>query len=295
MGIGKLFRRLGVLSLGCFLYGVFIEPYQYRVRRFRVPILPAGAAPIRVLHISDAHLLARNHSRLNFLRALAGLEPDLVVCTGDMISEPEAVDALDVALERLRQFPGVFVFGSSDYVKPKPINPLKYLFSPSARRKFEPDLPYEQLAQTLAPWHNLNNRQVELELRGTKLELRGTNDAHVDLDDYASLAGPPAAGATLIGVTHAPYQRVLDELTSDGARLILTGHTHGGQVCVPIYGALVTNCDLPSEQAKGLSRWETGEHTAYLHVSAGVGQSPAAPFRFSCPPEVTLLTLTPRR
>jgi predicted MPP superfamily phosphohydrolase len=105
------------------------------------------------------------------------------------------------------------------------------------------------------------------------------------------VAGPPDPTADLtIGVTHAPYRRVLDAMVADALPLILAGHTHGGQVCVPGFGALTTNCDLPWRQAKGVSRW--GE--AYLHVSAGLGTSPYAPVRFACPPEATLLTLVAR-
>ena len=91
-------------------------------------------------------------------------------------------------------------------------------------------------------------------------------------------------------MTHAPYRRILDPMSDDGYRLILAGHTHGGQLCVPGYGALVTNCDLPRQQASGLSRW--GE--SWLHVSAGLGTSPYARIRVACRPEATLLTLVPR-
>ncbi|MCL4722555.1 MAG: metallophosphoesterase, partial [Gammaproteobacteria bacterium] len=124
--------------------------------------------------------------------------------------------------------------------------------------------------------------------------LRGTGDAHLHRDDYWQVAGGPAEDADLaIGVTHAPYARVLDAMTADGLPLILAGHTHGGQVRVPGWGALTTNCDLPTAQAKGLSRYEFEGRTSWLHVSAGVGTSPFAPYRFACPPEVTLITLTP--
>ena len=110
-----------------------------------------------------------------------------------------------------------------------------------------------------------------------------------------------------IGVTHAPYQRVLDQMVTDGAQLILAGHTHGGQLCLPGYGALVSNCDLPPAQASGLSTWPASfkaihkgtapaseEGQAYLHVSAGLGTSPFTPVRTACRPEATLLTLTAR-
>jgi predicted MPP superfamily phosphohydrolase len=91
-----------------------------------------------------------------------------------------------------------------------------------------------------------------------------------------------------IGVTHTPQRRVLDAFAADGHRLLLAGHTHGGQVRMPAVGALVTNCDLDRARARGLSRYGP----AWLHVSAGLGTSPYAPIRFCCRPEASLLTLT---
>ena len=77
---------------------------------------------------------------------------------------------------------------------------------------------------------------------------------------------------------------------ADGSDLILAGHTHGGQLGIPGVGAIVTNCDLPRQQAKGLSDWRG----VPLHVSAGLGASPYSNVRFATPPEATLLTLRAR-
>ena len=120
----------------------------------------------------------------------------------------------------------------------------------------------------------------------------GVDDAHLGRDRYETIAGPPSPAANLsLGVTHAPYTRVLDRFAADGYQLVMAGHTHGGQLCLPFYGALVTNCDLDRSRAKGASNW--GSETA-LHVSAGIGASPFAPLRFCCRPEATLLTLVGR-
>ena len=117
----------------------------------------------------------------------------------------------------------------------------------------------------------------------------GVDDPHLDRDRYETIAGPANRAANLsLAVTHAPYTRVLDRFAADGYQLILAGHTHGGQLCLPFAGAVVTNCDLDRSRAKGASKW--GAETA-LHVSAGIGTSPFAPFRFCCRPEATLLTL----
>jgi predicted MPP superfamily phosphohydrolase len=93
-----------------------------------------------------------------------------------------------------------------------------------------------------------------------------------------------------IALAHAPEPRVLDAFAADGYDLLLAGHTHGGQVCVPFYGALATNCGIDRPRVKGLHQ----HRGSWLHVSAGLGTSPWAPVRFACLPEATLLTLVSR-
>lgn len=297
--IGRVAGALALAGAACLGYGVAIEPRDFQVRRVRVPVLPAGARSIRVLHISDLHLMRAQKAKRTFLSRLAALEPDLVVSTGDNVSEPAALDPLVSELGELLEVPGVFVFGSNDYTAPGPISPLGYLGRSTQRDGVHTErvpLQTQQLRAAFASsgWIDLNGHRASLEVRGLRLEFRGTDDAHLGLDDYSLVAGPPADGTDLaIGVTHAPYRRVLDAMTSDGVGLVLAGHTHGGQVCVPGWGALITNCDLPPAQAKGLSvHHGPGGHTSSLHVSAGLGSSPYAPYRFACPPEATVLTLT---
>jgi predicted MPP superfamily phosphohydrolase len=297
--IGKVAGRLALAGAACVAYGTLIEANAFQVRRVRVPVLPAGAPRIRVLHVSDIHLTTGKRARRRFVAALSGLEPDLVVNTGDNLSEAAALRPLLDDFGRLLDVPGVFVFGSNDYTAAKGTNPLAYLARSTGRHGTAPDrdeLPTEELRAGLSAggWKDLTGHRATIEVRGTRIEFRGTDDAHLHRDDYGLVAGPAAAGADLsIGVTHAPYRRVLDAMTADGVPLVFAGHTHGGQVCLPGWGALTTNCDLPPAQAKGLSRHRTPTGSSWLHVSAGLGSSPFAPYRFACPPEVTLLTLTP--
>ncbi len=141
---------------------------------------------------------------------------------------------------------------------------------------------------TAAGWVDLNNSTGRLVAAGWEIDARGVDDPHIKRDDYAAVTGPFAPDAMLrLGVTHAPYRRVLDPMAADGADLILAGHTHGGQICVPGFGALVTNCDVPRTQASGLSGW----HGSALNVSAGLGTNPFTPIRLACRPEATLLTV----
>jgi predicted MPP superfamily phosphohydrolase len=237
--------------------------------------------------------------KISWVNELAQLEPDLVVTTGDNISSQASVPPLIRAYGDLLDLPGVFVFGSNDYWKPQFKNPVNYLLPPQKRRhrQREPDLPFERMrtAFTTRGWTDLNNDRATLKVNGLRLDFGGTDDAHIGRDQYEEIAGPVDPDADLsIGVTHAPYQRVLNAFVDDGYPLVLAGHTHGGQLAVPVYGSLVTNCDLDTSRVKGLSTWGHDGRQAALHVSAGLGTSPYAPVRFACRPEATLLTLVPR-
>jgi uncharacterized protein len=277
-----------------FAYASLIERNLFTLRRFEVPVLQPDAEPLRILHLSDLHMMPDQQRKQEWVAALGGTDPDLVIVTGDNLSAPDSVPAVLRALDPLLSLPGAFVFGSNDYRGPVWRNPLLYLL-PEREYVQGADLPYDDLraACTDAGWADLNNARTILKAGGRSIELVGVDDPHVERDDYASVAGPIAPGADVhIGVTHTPASWVLDAMAADGFALLLAGHTHGGQVCVPGYGALTTNCDLPHSMAKGLHRWPGSE--AWLHVSAGVGTHPTAPYRFACRPEVTILTLIPR-
>ena len=281
------------------------------VRTHTLAVLPAGARPMRVLHLSDIHLLPRHRAKLAWLRGLADLEPDLVVNTGDTISAAASVPLVLDALGPLLDMPGVFVPGSNDYYAPKPANPLRYLRGPSRMEAGRAELPHGELfgAFRAAGWADLTNRGAVLELGSeggvpTRVAAAGTDDPHLGLDAWpgfpeeaaapSGAAARPDDGVLRLGVTHAPYRRVLDAMTADGADLLLAGHTHGGQVCLPCFGAIVTNCDLPRSQASGVSTWTAAGRTVPLEVSAGLGSAPSAPVRFACRPEAVVLDLVPR-
>lgn len=290
---------VSAVGAACVAYAAAIEVRWFTLRRVTVPVLPVGAAPLKVLHLSDLHLMPAQEKKIRWVNDLARLEPDLIVNTGDNISHPDSVLPLLRAYGALLDVPGVFVFGSNDYWKPHFKNPGKYLLPANKQRHkpHGPDLPYEEMRAsfTKAGWVDLNNARSSLKVNGLRLDFAGTDDPHIRRDRYDEVAGEvdPAADLSM-GVTHAPYQRVLNGFVGDGYPLVLAGHTHGGQLAVPIYGALVTNCDLDTSRVKGLSTWGYEGRQAALHVSAGLGTSPYAPVRFACRPEATLLTLVPR-
>ena len=301
-----LLRRL---SLAGSLAGTALTAYAlaearaYTLRRVTVPVLPPGSPDLRVLHLSDIHLTPGQKRKQEWLRRLAGLDPDLVVDTGDNIAHHAAVPALLDALGPLVDRPGVFVFGSNDYFSPTLRNPLRYVLPDDGTRHTKsPQLPWRDLREELAGhgWVELTNTRATLEVRGLRIAFAGVDDPHLGYDRLDEVAGPADPDADLrLGVAHAPYLRVLDRFVEDGYDAILAGHTHGGQVCVPGIGALTTNCDLEPDRARGLHRHPAASapgdpESAWLHVSAGLGTSPYARIRVACRPEATLLTLVAR-
>jgi predicted MPP superfamily phosphohydrolase len=285
---------LGVAAFGAAGLGYSLwEAKQFRLRRVDLRVLPPGERPVRVLHLSDLHLTPGQRDKQEWVRRLATLRPDLVVDTGDNLAHPDAVEPALEALGPLLEVPGVFVMGSNDYYAPRLKSPVRYFNPESDRRIHGPELPWRDLRDGFvsAGWTDLDNARATVKVDDRTFDCVGVDDAHLGLDSYDEVSGPADPSVSLaIGVTHAPYLRVLDRMADDAFPLVFAGHTHGGQLCLPGIGALVTNCDLPRSQAKGLHR--RGEQ--WLHVSAGLGTSPFTPVRFACPPEASLVTLLPR-
>lgn len=282
---------LVAIGLAAALYAILIERNWFAVRRHRVPCLPPGSRPLLVLHVSDLHLRAGQRRKQRFLRRLARFHPDLIVGTGDFLGDARSVRATVSAMTAIPvRRKAFFVLGSNDYYGPRPKNPLGYLWK--QRRGREPDAwgemipnPWGEMAAALRAkgWVHLENETTAVD----GIEVLGLDDAHAGRADLGAARARAAPGFRL-AVAHSPD--VAPSLAALGYDLIVCGHTHGGQVCLPGYGALVTNCDLPRSMASGLHRLDG----AWLHVSAGLGTSMYAPYRLACRPEVCLLELVPR-
>jgi predicted MPP superfamily phosphohydrolase len=284
-------------------YAAGYEARAYTLRRVEMPLLPPGSAPLKVLHLSDIHMTPRQGKKQEWLRSLASLEPDFVVNTGDNLAHMQSVPVVLDSLGDLLEVPGVFVMGSNDYFSPTLRNPLRYLLPDDGQRNVHtPPLPWRDLRAGFEKhgWVDLSNRRDRVEVGGVRFAFAGVDDPHLEYDDLPAVAGPADPEADVrVAVAHAPYLRVLDAFAHDGYDAIFAGHTHGGQVCLPGKGALVTNCDLEPARVKGLHRHPADSHpgdpqSSWLHVSAGLGTSPFAPVRFACRPEASLVTLTAR-
>ncbi len=297
MGTARVLGAVALAGAGALAYGVGYERNAFTLRRIEVPVLAKGAPALRVLHLSDLHMLDRQHAKQEWIRDLGRLLPDLVVLTGDVLSDDDAGPSVLRALAPLLDRPGIFVPGNNDYYQPTFKNPARY-FTGSRREPRGAPIDWAHFAGELvsAGWQDLTNVRADLKVSGRVIDVRGVDDPYLGRDRLEEVRGPADPKADLrLGIAHAPQPRVIDAYTADGVELLLAGHTHGGQVCLPGFGPLVTNCGIDRARARGLSRYGASGNEAWLHVSAGLGTSPYAPIRFACRPEASLLTLTATR
>ena len=137
-------------------------------------------------------------------------------------------------------------------------------------------------------WQDATHQRLEFQVGPVRIAAAGVDDPHHELDDYSLIDGPPNPDADLsLALLHSPEPRVLSEFERDGYQLSLSGHTHGGQLCLPGSRALVTNCGIDRERVQGLHDFGRMK----MHVSNGLGTSKFVPLRLFCRPSMRLATV----
>ena len=251
---------LGLVALGCYLYAALVEVDRIGVTRLelRSARLRAGER-LRVVQLTDLHVdcpTAVLEALPAMVRALA---PDLVIFTGDALNDPQALSRFRALLRRLDARLGRFaVRGNFDLAQPG-------LFDGGVARE-------------------LVGEPVVLD--GGRVTLCGAPMGRGAAEAIRACLRRGGVGLRIVA-HHTPD--LVEELAGDGADLYLAGHTHGGQVRVPLYGAVITLSRFGKRYEMG--RYQVGATT--LVVSRGIGMEPApAPrVRFLCPPEVVSITI----
>jgi hypothetical protein len=293
----KLLLVSGVgLPAAAAAYTLGVEPSWIEVTQPHITI--PGLAPafngLRIAHLSDLHygsyLPLGRLERL--VRLTNALRPDLVAITGDLVSEPVTLTylrnhLLDLPQPNFRRSPNAAPLYRTVIA---PLSHLEAVYGTLAvfgnhDHWVDDQVGWRYLRAAGIPL--IHNRHVLLERRGAALALAGVDDYWEGVQDLeaAFLGAPPAEEAPRILLCHNPDYAVDPALARHQVSLMLSGHTHGGQVYIPGYGPPV----LPIRHrqfARGLVQASWGQ----VYVSRGVGQV-TPPVRFLTRPELALITL----
>jgi predicted MPP superfamily phosphohydrolase len=264
----RVLGGLTAVGLGLYAYGHWVEPRRVEVTRVDVPLrqLPAGATGVRVVHVSDVHTPTNRWLQRQLPARVAALRPDVIVFTGDGVNSRADVAEFRATMRLLaRVAPTYAVHGNTDAAA----------------------MPADTGLFDGTGAHELRGTREHVSVRGVRLALVGASRAGDWRRVHHSLRSD-ADGLPSIYVAHSPD--VSDDVARWGAALILAGHTHGGQVALPWYGALWTGSRHGKRFESGRSR--VGE--SWLYVNRGIGMERLLPeVRLLARPEITVLELRP--
>src|SRR5450759_108405 len=268
-----LFISLPLEGLGTLLvlYGFWIEPHRIRVTRvsFISPKLPAGQS-FSVLHLGDLHLERITARERQLSSLIAELKPDLILFSGDFINlsylrDPQAWREVREVIQDWQTPHGAYVVTGSPAVDLDDVMPT--------------------LLDGL-PIHWLKNDKVTLDINGLPVNLFGLSCSHkpfVDGPQLKALAANREANFSIL-LYHSPDLAPITAQT--GIDLQLSGHTHGGQVRLPLIGALFTGSLYGKAFEAG--RMQLDQLTLYITRGIGMEGAAAPRVRFLCPPEIIL-------
>jgi len=267
-----------VAGSAAYFWGMWIEPQRLALTELHVTSahLPADAPPIRLLHISDLHVERLTGREEKVLQFIAESKPDIIVITGDYLNlsyndDPTAISQVRSLLAKMDAPHGVYSTLGSPPVDVPHI--AEQHFVGSHIRLLRHDTARLDLGQ---------GRQLCI------LGMDCTHDMDYDAHQFSALmAQKEAQDTATIFLYHSP--ELMPSVQNYPVNLYLCGHTHGGQVRVPGYGALITSTITGKRYEMG--RYD--ENGTTLYVSRGIGlEGLSAPrLRLFCPPEMTLVTL----
>ncbi len=266
--------------IGLLYYSIKIEPRKIDISRHDVYFesLPHALEGAVICQVADVHITAWERNAAAIARAIESVHADLYVLTGDQIYLDSGTLAFckwfDALGENIQ--PAVAILGNAEN-------------KPYVRRDhFE-----EEIAKRNLPL--LNNRTAKIIVRGYPMQIVGSDDPHTNHSDMNKAFEDAEPDEWTLLLTHSPDG--VAELRGERVDLILCGHTHGGQIRIPLIGSIAQN----TKKVRGLvNGWYTGAElsrkakvetgNAKLYVSRGLGMSRAA-LRFNSPPELALFTL----
>jgi uncharacterized protein len=261
---GLVIALIGTL---CVLYGRFIEPYWLEVTHVEIRSAKIAQATgrVRIVHISDIHSIGRAGLEPRLPQVIREQKPDLIVYTGDSLARQDGLPNFRTLMTELTKIAPVYATAGNWDIATEVVG---HLYEGT-------DVIY------------LEGKHVKQEVRGTPIWIAGIGQWHDD-QVWGSMRGIPRSEFSIF-MFH--YPDGIREVANENIDLYCAGHTHGGQVALPFYGALTTNSIYDKEFEAGLYKVKN----TWLYVNRGIGMTAGAPrVRFLARPEVTVIDLVPQ-
>lgn len=268
--VTALWLRRGVLLLAalgmiCMAYGRFVEPRWPEVTRVEIksPKIPAGIPPIRIVLISDIHSQDTPLLETRLPGIISAQKPDLILYTGDSANTEKGIAVFRGLMQRLTAIAPVYaVEGNWDIQRWQ----RTQLFGGT-------DI------------HELAGMAIKADVRGAELWLAGV--PYQSADDVPTMLDSIPTKAFTILLYHS--SDFVGSLEPGKVDLYCAGHTHGGQVALPFYGALITFSKFGKKYESGL--YHVGETWLYVNRGIGMEGGPTPNVRFWARPEITVIEI----
>ena len=258
-------HTLAVTGILCMLYGYFIEPYWIEVNKMTIHTAKLRHAGFRVVQISDLHCDTSPHNEDRAVQIINQLKPDIVVLTGDCLNTDHARPRLQAMLRRLEAPLGKFAIRGSFEV----------------RGKFDPAI----IEDTGFRW--LEHDTVAVSKGDDAINISGLSLSQPQA--YRDLLQGVGPGRFHVFLYHTPD--LIEDVRGLGVDLYLCGHTHGGQVALPIYGAVITLSKFGKKYESG--QYDVNSTLLYVNRGLGLEPRPAPQVRFLARPEIAVFDIVP--
>lgn len=263
---------LALFVLGLF-YSYFIEPFTLEVRREEIIFqnLPQNLLGLKIMHLSDFHCRDFTRREEKLIDIISKENPDFIFFTGDFIENEKWISVCQKIISKIFQENKNFfgVFGNHDRLTGFPISKLKESLE-------------EKGVKILV------NEAKEIPIKNSSFYLVGVDDPWLGYDDLKEALKDVPKEDFKILLSHSPgiFLKEKAKITENKINLILSGHTHGGQINIPFLTNVLISLWLGGKYTAGLFE----EDGIFIYVSRGVGTFYLLPLRFNCPPEVTLIS-----
>ena len=248
----------------CFAYGLFVEAYWVQVNHFTIQTDKLEGASFRVVQITDTHCDKTIRNERKMVEIVNGLGADVVVFTGDEINTTKAIGNFQDAMRKLNAPIGKYAIRGN------------WFQSVDSNELFEN-----------TGFNVLEADKVKLEKNGESITVAGVN--FFNPSEYHRVLRNNAIDCFNIFLYHSPD--LIEDVQGYNVDLYLAGHTHGGQVCLPFYGAILTFSKFGKKYEAGM--YDVGPMKLYVNRGLGMEGGKAPRVRFFARPEIAVFDIVP--